>query len=43
MLRVSSFVVSTKLVAQQDNFTIKMSGCANEHPLRIFLFIFKTI
>ena len=33
---VSSFVDSTKLVAQQDKFAIKMSRCANEHSLRLF-------
>ena len=38
--RVSSFVDSTKLVAQQDKFAIKMSRCANEHSLRLFQTIF---
>mgnify|MGYP003484081223 CR=1 FL=1 len=40
LVRASSFVVSTKLVAQQDKFAIKMSSCANEHSLRLFQTIF---
>jgi len=36
LVRASSFVVSTKLVAQQDKFATKMSSCANEHSLRLF-------
>jgi len=40
LVRASSFVVSTKLVAQQDKFAIKMSSCANEHSLHLFQTIF---